>query len=199
MKLEELMQNRRSTRQYKPTSVSIEKLKQILETAGYAPSGANRQPWVYILITDQKLKREIRKQSEKIEKTYHQKLPKASRLKTWLKKHQITYQKPFLTQAPALIVAAGDKRAPYWLESTWISITYILLAAENQKLATLTYTPPHTEFLNQLLHIPSNYKPVAIIPVGHPSKTRKQRKRKPLNRIVYHNQYGQSLESTKCY
>ncbi|MEA2089137.1 MAG: nitroreductase family protein [Thermoproteota archaeon] len=68
MKLEDLMRNRRSTRQYKPTPIPLEKLQKILEAAHYAPSGANQQPWLYILITDPTLKQKIRKEAEQIEK-----------------------------------------------------------------------------------------------------------------------------------
>ena len=69
--------------------------------------------------------------------------------------------------APYLIVVAGETDKPYWLESTWISISYMILAAENEGLGTLTYTPAETDFLNDLLELPKNFTSVVIIPVGY--------------------------------
>ena len=189
MELLNLMKNRRSIRKYKKQTIPLEKIHSALDAGRYAPSGANRQPWTYILVTDATLKQQIRKEAEKVETEYYKTAP--SQLREWFKKQGLTPVKPFLTDAPALIVVAGDTEAPYWLESTWISITYILLQAENQKLGTLTYTPLDTTFLNKLLIIPNHYSVVAIIPIGYPAEppTTKTRPRKPLKQIVHHNRF----------
>ena len=190
MELLDVIKSRRSIRKYKKQTITLEKIYPILDAGRYAPSGANQQPWTYILVTDTKLKQQIRKEAESEETKYHKTAP--SSLKEWFKKQGITPAKPFLTNAPALIVIASDTRAPYWLESTWISIAYILLQAENQKLGTLTYTPSDTTFLNRLLNIPDRYSPVAIIPIGHPAEkpTTKARPRKALKQITHHNKYS---------
>jgi nitroreductase len=192
MELVGLMKNRRSIRKYKKQTIPLEKIHLVLDAGRYAPSGANQQPWTYILVTDTTLKQQIRSESEKVETKYHKTTP--PQLQGWFKKQGITPEKPFLTDAPALIVVAGDTRAPYWLESTWISIAYILLQAENQKLGTLTYTPSDTIFLNKLLNIPNHYSVVVIIPIGYPAETptTKTRPRKPLKQIVHHNRYSQN-------
>jgi nitroreductase len=189
MELLNLMRNRRSIRKYKKQIVPLEKIHLVLEAGRCAPSGANRQPWIYILVTDTTLKQQIRSEAERVETRYHKTAP--SQLREWFKRQGITPAKPFPTDAPALIVVAGDTKAPYWLESTWISIAYILLQAENQKLGTLTYTPSDTTFLNKLLNIPNYYSPVAIIPISYPAETltTKTRPRKPLKRIVHYNKY----------
>jgi len=190
MELLDLIKSRRSIRKYKKQTITLEKIYSVLEAGRYAPSGANQQPWTYILVTDTKLKQQIRNEAEREETKYHKTAP--SPLKEWFKKQGITPAKPFLTDVPALIVVASDIEAPYWLESTWISIAYILLEAENQKLGTLTYTPSDTTFLNRLLNIPDRYSPVAIIPVGYPAEkpTTKARPRKGLKQIVHHNKYS---------
>ncbi len=190
MELLNLMKNRRSIRRYKKQAIALEKIYSVLDAGRYAPSGANQQPWIYILVTDATLKQQIRDEAEEIETKYHKTAP--SQLQEWFKKQGITPEKPFLTDAPALIVVAGDTKAPYWLESTWISIAYILLQAENQKLGTLTYTPSDTTFLNTLLNIPSHYSVVAIIPVGYPAEIpiTETRPRKPLKQTVHRNKYG---------
>ena len=190
------MKNRRSIRKYKQDPVQLEKIYQILEAGRYAPSGANLQPWIYIVVTDNKLKEKIREEAEKIERNLHKKAPKP--FKRWLKEQKITPEKSFLTEAPALIVVAGFTKAPYWIESTWISIAYILLSVESQNLGTLTYTPPETIFLNKLLNIPDDYHPVVILPIGYPAETPspETRVRKPVEQIVYLNRYGDKPETS---
>lgn len=185
-----LMRNRRSIRRYRKDPVQLDKIFKILEAGRYAPSGANRQPWIYILVTDNKLKEEIRKAAEEVERKFHKKAP--DQLKKWFEKQKITPEKSFLTEAPVLIVVASLTTAPYWLESTWISIAYALLSAESQSLGTLTYTPSDVIFLNKLLNIPDYYRPVAILPIGHPAEnpSSETRPRRSLEQIVFQNKYG---------
>ena len=185
-----LMKNRRSIRKYSNESIPLEKIYQTLEAGRYGPSGANIQPWIYIVVTDNKLKEKIRREAEKIERRFHEKAP--DELKRWLKEQGITPEKSFLTGAPVLVVVAGLTKAPYWLESTWICIAYILLSVESQNLGTLTYTPMETVFLNKLLNIPEDYHPVAILPIGYPAEglSPETHARKPLEQIVYVNRYA---------
>ena len=189
MELLDLIKSRRSIRKYKKQSITLETIYSVLDAGRYAPSGANQQPWTYILVTDSKLKQQIRKEAESEETKYHKTAP--SPLKEWFRKQGITPAKPFLTDAPALIVVASDTKAPYWLGSTWISIAYILLQAENQKLGSLTYTPSDTTFLNRLLNIPNHYSVIAIIPIGYPAETptTETRPRKSLKQILHHNRF----------
>ena len=159
------MKNRRSTRVFLDKQVSRETLQAILEAGLYAPSGADQKPYVYIIVDDPVLKEKIKTLCENADKKYFSTAPEW--FKQWMKKRNISLQKRFLVNAPFLVVVAGETDKPYWLESTWISIAYIILAAENEGLATLTYTPAETVFLNDLLHLPKVFKPVVIIPVGY--------------------------------
>jgi len=190
MSLLELMKKRRSIRKYKKERVPLKKIYQILEAGRYAPSGANRQPWIYIIITDERLKEDIRREAEGVERKFHERAPEW--LRKWFGEQGITAEKSFFTDASALIVVAGNTKAPYWLESTWISISYILLYAASQNLGTLTYTPSGTIFLRRMLNLPENYRPVAILPIGYPAETPppKTRPRKPLEQIVHENRYS---------
>jgi len=196
-RLLQLMKNRRSIRKYRQDPIQLEKIYEILKAGRYAPSGANLQPWIYIVVTDNKLKEKIREEAEKTESNFHKKAHKP--FKRWLKEQKITPEKSFLTEAPALIVVAGLTKAPYWLESTWVSVAYILLSVESQNLGTLTYTPPETVFLNKLLNIPDDYHPVAILPIGRPAETPspENRVRKPLQQMVYLNRYGDKSEASE--
>jgi len=195
-KLLQLMKNRRSIRKYGKGPVSLEESYQILEAGRYAPSGANLQPWIYVIVTDSELKEKIREEAERVERKFHQNA--SPQLKGWLNGQRITPEKGFLTEAPALVVVAGLTKAPYWLESTWISIAYILLSVESRNLGTLTYTPSETDFLNSLLNIPEAYRPVAILPIGHPAErpSPESRARKPLKQLVHLNRYGDKKQPT---
>jgi nitroreductase len=183
------MKNRRSIRRYHRDAVSLEKIFQVLEAGRHAPSGANTQPWIYVVVTDSELKARIKKEAEKIETHTHKTAP--ANFKRWLKEQKITPEKKFLTEAPVLIVVAALTKAPYWHESTWLSIAYILLSAESLNLGTLTYTPRETTFLNKLLNIPDEYLPVAILPIGHPAEnpSPETRPRKTVKQIVFMNRY----------
>lgn len=187
------MKSRRSVRKYEREVVPLKKIFKILDAGRYAPSGANQQPWRYIVIDSEELKWRIRREAEKADKKFHESAP--DWLKRWFEDQEITLEKRFLTEAPFLIVVAGFTKAPYWLESTWISIAYMVLAAQSEGLATLTYTPGSTSFLNDILDIPREYRPVAIIPVGYPSEAQKLRKRtrKRLKEIAFYNKYGRSF------
>ncbi len=72
--------------------------------------------------------------------------------------------------APSLIIVAGETDKPYWLESAWISITYVVLAVGYEGLGTLTYTPVETGFLKEMLSLPENIEPVVVLPIGYPEK-----------------------------
>ncbi|RLI27033.1 nitroreductase family protein [Candidatus Bathyarchaeota archaeon] len=193
MELIKLMKDRRSIRKYRGIPVSLEAVCQILEAGRHAPSGANLQPWVYIVVTEKGIKERIRKECERVERKFHREAPE--RFKAWLKEQGITPEKSFLTDAPILVVVAAYTKAPYWLESTWISIAYILLSVQSRGLGTLTYTPSETGFLNEILGLPADYRPVAILPIGYPAETPSpsMRPRKPLEQIVYLNRYGNRL------
>lgn len=186
----QLMKNRKSIRKYKKDSIPLEKVYEILEAGRYAPSGANMQPWIYIIVTDDRLKEKIREEAEKVERKYHEKA--SDQLRKWFKELKITPEKSFLTDTPVLIVVAGSTKAPYWRQSTWISIAYILLSIENQNLGTLTYTPKEMRFLNKLLDIPDDYCPVVILPIGVPAERPPPEAcaRKPLGQIVHLNKYS---------
>lgn len=197
MELIKLMKDRRSIRRYKSEPIPLQEVYRILEAGRYAPSGANLQPWVYIVVTEKEVKKKIREECEKVERRFHREAHE--RFKAWLREQGITPEKNFLTEAPVLVVVAAYTKAPYWLESTWISIAYILLSVQSQGLGTLTYTPSETAFLNDILDLPSDYRPVAILPIGYPAEkpSLNMRPRKPLEQTVYLNRYGNKLETNE--
>ena len=122
------MKNRRSTRDFLKKEFPVEKLNLILKAGQMAPSGADQKPYVCIVIDNMDLKKEIKKNCEDADKRYYD--ISEEWLKKWMEKKNISLDKDFLVDAPYLLVAAGETDKPYWLESTWISITYMILAAE---------------------------------------------------------------------
>ena len=165
----------------------------VLEAARLAPSGANRQQLVAIAVDDRELKVEIRKRCEEADRKWWRLAPLWFR--QWAKEVGISLEKGFLTSAPYLLCIFGDSRAPYWLESVWLAVGYITLAATEQGLGCLTYTPGKMHFLNPLLRVPGRFKPVAIVPLGFPTAIRSNRGmcRKPLEQIAYLNRYGAAV------
>ena len=172
------MSKRRSVRDFSDKEVSIEVIKNIIKTAGTAPSGANKQPWVFCIVKDQAIKAKIREAAEKEEKESYE-----SRMsEKWLEdlKHLGTnWQKPFLEKAPFLIVVFkkifdldenGEKNNNYYVqESVGIACGFLISAIHNAGLVALTHTPSPMNFLSKILNRPSNEKPFLLLPVGYPA------------------------------
>lgn len=185
-----LIRKRRSVRKFKTRRIPEEKLLAILEAGRFAPSGADRQPLLMIVVDDRGLKSRIREKSEEADREWRQQAPHW--FKVWAKGAGISPEKDFLTSAPLLLCIFGDCTAPYWLESVWIAIGYITLTATEQGLGCLTYTPGEMEFLNPLLGAPGHFKPVAIMPIGFPAESPSypRRRRRTLREFVHVNRYG---------
>jgi len=163
-----LMKRRRSIRKYQSRRVPKAALMRVLRAAHYAPSGADRSGFQFVVVQNAELKAKIRKSCEAADAEWHRRA--APWLKKWLKNKGITPQKPFLDDAPYLICVFGDNTSPYWLGSTWLAVAYLLLAAEREGLATLTYTPGKSRFLQKLLNLKSNLVPITILPIGYPDE-----------------------------
>lgn len=171
---------RRTVRDFSSEEIPQEVLDNILLTANTAPSGANKQPWTFCVVTDPKIKKQIRVEAEKEEKMSYE-----SRMsEEWLEDLMAIgtdWNKPFLEIAPALIIVFkrsfetmlnGKKRQNYYVaESVGIACGFLLLAAHNAGLVALTHTPSPMNFLSKVLKRPDNEKPFLLIPIGYPSKT----------------------------
>jgi nitroreductase len=188
-----LAKKRKSVRHFSKSSVPIDKVIYALEVAAQAPSGANRQPWKFIIVDDQIAKENIRRVCEEQEKLFHEKVDE--NLKSWFKAKHISYNKPFLTEAPLLLAVFSDQRQPYATESTWLAIGYLLLSLEEVSLSTLTYTPSYPERVKAIFSVPEYYKLEAIMPIGYSEDSKPKEPRKPLKDFVYRNFWGCPLEN----
>jgi iodotyrosine deiodinase len=172
----ETIRTRRTCRFIGDRPVPREVIEAAILAAGTAPSGANHQPWHFAVITSAELKAEIRREAEIEEREFY--AGKAG--KDWLEALAplgTDEAKPYLTEAPALIVIFGQRKGGlnpgdakqnyYVTESVGIATGFLLAALHMAGLATLTHTPNPMRFLNRLCGRPASEKPVMIIVVGH--------------------------------
>ncbi|WP_020591061.1 nitroreductase family protein [Kiloniella laminariae] len=176
----ELMDGRRTIRDFCSKPVDRAVIETAVATAGLAPSGANKQPWHFAVVSNPEMKRKIREAAEIEEREFYS--GKAS--EQWLKDLEplgTDPHKPFLEIAPYLIVVfqqnydldpeTGDKIKHYYIqESVGLACGFLITALHNAGLATLTHTPSPMGFLRELLGRPKHEKPVMIIVTGHPAE-----------------------------
>ncbi|NOZ30622.1 MAG: nitroreductase family protein [Crenarchaeota archaeon] len=186
----ELARRRKSIRRYFSDPVPLEHVLYAIKTAMQAPSGANRQPWRFIIVDDPKVKSEIRRVAEEWERKLHESETIPGWFREWLRERGITWRKDFLTDAPYLIVVLANKRAPYARESVWLAVGYLLLALEEKGLASLTYTPTNPRAIARILWVPEQYTLETIIPVGLPRGDKVKEPRMSLEEAVYYNRWG---------
>jgi len=175
----EHMQRRRTVRQFSDRPVPRNVIEECLLTAGSAPSGANLQPWHFVVVSDPKVKREIRVTAEQEEREfYNRRAPQE-----WLDALAVIgtdEHKPFLETAPYLIVIFGKNHSQlpdgrqvknyYVNESVGIATGFLISAIHNAGLVSLTHTPSPMGFLNDILNIPPSQKPFLILVVGYPAE-----------------------------
>ncbi len=175
----DLMNRRRSVRDYSTEAPPRECVELAIKTAASAPSGAHRQPWRFVLIDDPDLKKAIREGAEEEEReNYDNRFPPE-----WLQALAplgTTGDKPFLEDAPYLVVVfkesygvdeESDKITNYYVnESVGIACGMFIAALHTMGLVTLTHTPSPMGFLSELLNRPPNEKPYILFPVGYPAE-----------------------------
>ena len=173
------MQRRRTVRHFSNRPVPREVIEECLLTAGLAPNGANLQPWHFVVVSDPKVKREIRIAAEQEENEfYHRRAPQE-----WLDALSVIgtdEYKPFLEMAPYLIVIFGKNHSLlpdgrrvknyYVNESVGIATGFLIAAVHLAGLVSLTHTPSPMGFLNTILQIPPDEKPFLILVIGYPAE-----------------------------
>ena len=174
------MRRRRTVREFADRAVPRDVIEDCLLAAGTAPNGANRQPWRFVVVGDPEIKAKIRSEAEVEELAFYKggKAPEE-----WLEalEHLGTDEhKPFLEQAPWLIVIFaesyertedGSKAKNYYVsESVGIATGMLITALHHAGLVALTHTPSPMKFLNGLLGRPDNERPILSLVVGYPDK-----------------------------
>jgi nitroreductase len=189
------IRRRRTVRAFSQRSVPREIVEDCIRAAGAAPSGANRQPWHFVVVSDPAIKARIRRESEKEEHDfYHHRAPQE-----WLDALAplgTDESKPFLEAAPYLIVIFaesygelpdGRKTKHYYAqESVGIATGMLIAAIHHVGLVSLTHTPSPMGFLNEILARPARERAFLILVVGYPADgaTVPTIARKPLDAIA---------------
>lgn len=172
---------RRTVRAFSSDPVPFEVIENAIRAAACSPSGANQQPWHFVVVKDPDVKRRIRIAAEAEEKlNYEARFPDE-----WLQAlapFGTDWHKDFLEIAPYLIVVfridhglevidgVEQKRKHYYVqESVGIACGALLAALHWSGLATLTHTPSPMGFLTDILERPKNERPFLLIPVGYPA------------------------------
>jgi nitroreductase len=190
------MRRRRSVREFAADPVPRELIETAIAAASAAPSGANRQPWHFVAVSDPAVKREIRVAAEAEERKFYKDGRTPEEWLSALAPLGTTWQKPFLEAAPWLVAvfkevhgvgAAGEKITNYYVnESVGIACGLFIAAIHLSGLATLTHTPQPMRFLNCILHRPENERPYILFPVGYPAQgcTVPAIEKKPLESVL---------------
>jgi nitroreductase len=187
-----MMRGRRSVRDFSPEPIDLNAVRDCIASAAQAPSGANKQPWTFVLVADPGVKRQIRIAAEEEEQAFYAGRAPPSWLAD-LRPLGTSWSKPFLETAPVLIVifarrygASADEKHYYVNESVGIAAGFLIAALHNAGLVTLTHTPSPMTFLSRVLGRPDNERPFLLLPVGRPAAGCRVPaiERKPLSEVL---------------
>ena len=191
------MKKRHSVRDFSREPISDRVIKNAIAVAASAPSGANQQPWHFVVVKNQKMKAQIRKEAEYEEQKFYA----GAGGDEWISALEpigTGSNKQHLTDAPALIIvfgqryglaADGSRYKHYYVnESVGIAVGFLISALHHSGLVCLEHTPNPMKFLNQLCDRPKHEKPMMILPVGYPSETAEipqaAKSKKPISEVL---------------
>ncbi len=173
------MRRRRTVRQFSERPVPREIIEDCLRAAGTAPSGANLQPWHFVVVGDPAIKKQIREAAEEEERAFYRERAPQEWLDA-LAPLGTDEHKPFLETAPYLIVVflqnygftpEGQKIKHYYaMESVGIATGMLIAAVHHAGLVSLTHTPSPMGFLGKILNRPPNERAFLILVVGYPAE-----------------------------
>lgn len=172
------IKRRHSIRSFSNRPVAKAIIENCIKSAGTAPSGANHQPWHFVAISDNAVKKQIRQQAELHERNFYQGRASAEWLAA-LKPLGTDANKPYLEHAPWLIavfsekkggITADEKNTNYYVhESVGIATGFLINALHSSGLVTLTHTPKPMSFLSKVCGRDENSRPYMLIIAGYPS------------------------------
>lgn len=173
------MLRRRTVRDFSEKKIPKKVIENCIAIANSAPSGANKQPWHFVIVSNSLIKKKLRIAAEEEEREfYSSKAPQE-----WLDAlapFGTDEHKPFLETAPYLIAifsksyeitGDGSKAKTYYpAESTGIATGFLISALHNAGLVCLTHTPSPMNFMNNILGRPQNERPFLLLVVGYPAE-----------------------------
>ena len=161
----EIILKRRSIRRYKPKPIPEKVLNNILEAGRRAPSAGNRQPWHFIVVTDQEIKRKL---------------------------STGTWNWPIKGSALTIVGCGyiGDSYARKWSTiDVTIALENMVIAAEAQGVGSCWIGDFNEKEVKEMLGIPDNFKVVALVSFGYPAEQPSLSVKKPLKEIVSYNKF----------
>ena len=172
------LSRRRTVREFSDRPVPIDIIETALKVAGTAPSGANLQPWHFVVVSGANAKRKIREAAEAEEREFYEHRASPEWLAA-LEPLGTNSDKPFLETAPYLIAVFlqkyghledGRKVKHYYpVESTGLATGMLITALHEAGLATLTHTPSPMKFLSEILERPTYERPFLLLVCGYPA------------------------------
>ena len=191
------LESRRSVRHFSNRDVPRELIETAIRTASTAPSGAHRQPWKFVAVSDAALKKRIRIAAEEEEKvSYTQRMP--AEWKEAVRPMGTDWRKPYLEVVPWIVIVfeevfgmddRGRYKNYYVKESVGIACGLFIAALHHMGLATLTHTPSPMDFLGEILGRPANERPFILFPIGYAAEDAQvpNLKRKSLEEVaIFH-------------
>lgn len=167
MDVVEAIRDRRSIRKYKSTEVEMEKIDTILQAGRWAPSASNKQPWHFIVVRDETMRKKLA---------------------------EVHNYGRFMAESPVVIVVLGDpsKHPRYHLADPHNAVQNMLLAAYYEGLSTCWMGVRETDIepkFRELLGIPDELRVICCISVGYGDQDRNSN-RFDLDEIVSWEKYG---------
>ena len=165
MSLVEPILKRRSIRRYKPDPIQEETLNNILEAGRLAPTAGNRQPWHFIVVSDQKLKEELSK----------------GKWNTFIKDSAFTI---------VGCAYVGSEFAQRWSTvDVSIALENMVLTAAAQGVGSCWVGDFREEEVKRLFGIPEDYKVVCLVAFGYPAESPSPHGKKDLLDVVSYNKF----------
>ena len=171
MSVLKIIKERRSVRRYKPDPIPEEVFLRVLDAARFSPSGKNLQPWKFILVRDNKVKKSLAEAS---------------------------FDQSFIAGAPIVVVACGFPDECYsrmgnymksWPVDVAIAVEHLILQAQEEGLGTCWIGAFEEKEVKSILQIPDNVKVLALTPLGYPDENPNSRGRKSLDEIVAYDSF----------
>ena len=180
MELDKTIKGRRSIRKYQNKNIPDSIIEELLDLARHAPSSMNGQPWHFVVIKSDKTKNQI----TEIKNKYS---PPEKR----------TYKADFLQNASVIIVVCVDKQKSFGreIENGILATANIMLGAYSRGLGSVYMSayskdePEVSEEIRQILGIPQNFDPIAIIPLGYPDEISEPKNLRPLEEIIHYEKF----------
>lgn len=164
----DLTRNRRSIRKYKPSPIEKEKLDRILEAGRLAPSAANKQPWHFIIVTDERLRRSLRE----------------------------AYDQDWFVSAPVILIVCADPNVSwqrtdgeeYWKVDAAIAMQNMICQAWDEGIGSCWIAAFNESPAKEILHIPDHIRVAVMTPLGYPDETKGEvTNRKPKSDITHYD------------